>query len=146
MLFSMPDETIENTDDKEVLTHSFGNKWWKKSGNIVDMFHDFTLRCNCDLKDPILDVVFAGGNTSIKNFDKKFQFELKRKCEALSDENRAASYISKMVQPDTKFQPNKYASWAGCSILAGYSPLTPFYVTKEQYMEIGDEIIAARYK
>ena len=56
------------------------------------------------------------------------------------------SYISKMVQPDTKFQPNKYASWAGCSILAGYSPLTPFYVTKEQYMEIGDEIIAARYK
>ena len=83
MLFSMPDETIENTDDKEVLTHYFGNKWWKKSGNIVDMFHDFTLRYNSDLKDPILDVVFAGGNTSIKNFDKKFQFELKRKCEAL---------------------------------------------------------------
>ena len=146
MLFSMPDETIEDTDDKEVSMHYFGNKWWKKSGNIVDMFHDHTLRYNSDLKDPILDVVFAGGNTAIKNFDKKFQFELKRKCEALSDENRAMRYISKIVQPDTKFQPSKYASWAGCSILAGYSPLTPFYVTKEQYMEIGDEIIAARYK
>ena len=144
ILFDLPTNESNKSWFSDVKQY-FGNKGWKKDGNVVDMFYDFTVKINKELHHPIPNVLFTGGNTMIKNFYKKFQQQLKHICENENDAIRGQKYIEKIVQPDTKFQANKYAAWAGCSILAGYSPLTPLYVSKNQYNEIGDEIITARY-
>ncbi len=144
ILFNLPTNENNKSWFSDVKQY-FGNKGWKKDGNIVDMFYDFTVKLNKELDHSIPNVLFTGGNTMIKNFYKKFQQQLRHVCKNENDVIRGQKYIEKILQPDTKFQANKYAAWAGCSILAGYSPLTPFYVTKNQYNEIGDEIITARY-
>ena len=145
------DRSNEEEEDNKMaskfsdIKQVFGNKGWSENGNIVDMFYHHICKVNKDLKNPILDVIFTGGNTMIKSFDKKFQLEFKRICEHFDGGVlRAEKYAAKHA--DTRFQANKYAAWAGCSILAGYSPLIPLYVTKEQYNEVGDKIITSRYK
>ena len=145
------DRSNEEEEDNKMsskfsdIKQVFGNKGWSENGNIVDMFYHHTCKVNKDLKNPILDVIFTGGNTMIKSFDKKFQLEFKHICEHFDrGVLRAEKYAAKHA--DTRFQANKYAAWAGCSMLAGYSPLIPLYVTKEQYNEVGDKIITARYK
>ena len=80
------------------------------------MFYHHTCKVNKDLKNPILDVIFTGGNTMIKSFDKKFQLEFKHICEHFDrGVLRAEKYAAKHA--DTRFQANKYAAWAGCSML-----------------------------
>ena len=119
------------------VSHNFGDQYSNKKGNIVDMFTNALQ--NKKRLNAAIDLVFAGGTSMIKGFDKRFGKELRN---TLSDAGCKRSIIS--IQTPVRRKPRKFSAWAGGAILGGMSTMSPLWITSGDYEELGADSLSKR--
>ena len=82
-------------------------------------------------KDLMANIVLCGGNTMFKGFCERMNTELKV--------NSTGNTINKIQV--VGFPERKYACWIGGSILSSLSNFQYMWITKQDYNEVGPEIV-----
>ena len=118
-LFEIPEILFQST----LFENSFNG--------IHELINYSLMKCNNNIRNELFEnIVITGGNSLIKNFDKRLKNELKKIPFSPTNIN----FI------EIKTNERKYSDWLGGSIFAYYLP-SNIWIMKEEYDEFGPSII-----
>ena len=118
-LFEIPEILFQST----LFENSFNG--------IHELINYSLMKCNDNIRNELFEnIVITGGNSLIKNFDKRLKNELKKIPFSPTNIN----FI------EIKTNERKYSDWLGGSIFAYYLP-SNIWIMKEEYDEFGPSII-----
>jgi len=103
-------------------------------GSELTGIHDTCFRsitnCSQDLrKEFYSNIVLSGGTTMFMNLGDRIRNELSKKVPTVNK-------IKVISNPD-----RKYSVWCGGSILASLSTFQQYWITKQQYLEMGPDVV-----
>lgn len=142
----MDDEKKEKEDDKKGEEDSVADETAKINKNtkrfitevqrltVTKMIIDSILRCDDELKNDIKEsICIIGGNTLLKGFYNRLKNDLSS-CNEISDFNLVAN------------SERQFSSWIGGSIVCSLKNFKHMWVTKEEFDELGGDLMAVDSK
>eukprot|EP01114_Cavostelium_apophysatum_P015221 TRINITY_DN4104_c0_g1_i2.p1 TRINITY_DN4104_c0_g1~~TRINITY_DN4104_c0_g1_i2.p1 ORF type:complete len:980 (+),score=294.81 TRINITY_DN4104_c0_g1_i2:774-3713(+) len=98
------------------------------TGGIQHLTFQSIQSCDLDVrKDLYANIVLSGGTTCIEGFEKRFTSELA---------SLSGAKVNLQMNPNKKF-----AVWQGGCVLAGLNSFRDHWITKQEYLEFGPNII-----
>jgi actin len=99
------------------------------------MVYNSIMKCDMDIrKDLYSNILLSGGSTMFRQFDKRFDYEIKQLAPLLIRSN-----IRVVASAE-----RRYSSWIGGSILSSLSTFQNTWMSKQEYDESGPAVIRCR--